>query len=401
MSKGKYFDVDEALGGEETEPKPARKRVSRASPAIRTVTGDKNRPANRLKDMQESAQREIDEAKKVALEAKQEVEKAKRETEFVQEQLKAAEQALENMRSELEDKVDEALKGGAGDGGIKLPMPVTKQEVVFRAMYIDPSKIVVSSENERVQDFLDEVSVKDILPSIRKKGQQVPGMVRPIGNGMYELIFGSRRNKVAEILGNDFFTLVGPVPDADVRELSEEENLRKDISPYEKAKSYQKLLDEGVYENWTQLGAAKGISSSHISRYSQLLQLDSSFIKILPSPSDMNLNYGETVLGLLAKAKEEVLVAVEELLELRKDALEGVAEVLSYKEILKKLKAATRTNIKAPVLKKPVVYKSKSGDSAFKHSILTNGETKFQFENVDQSKIDKLLKVILKELKMS
>ncbi len=111
-----------------------------------------------------------------------------------------------------------------------MTMPVTQQEVVFELQRIDPSKIDVSPENERIQEFLDEISLRDILPSIRKQGQQFPGTVRPKKDGRFELIEGSRRLKAAVLAKKPYLALVGDVPDADVRELSVIENKHQDVS---------------------------------------------------------------------------------------------------------------------------------------------------------------------------
>lgn len=279
----------------------------------------------------------------------------------------------------------------AGGTPIILTMPVTKQEITFELKRIDPSLIDVSPENERIQQFLDEVSLQDILPSIRKHGQQKPGTVRPAEGGRYELIEGSRRLAAVKLAKGEYLALVGSVPDADVRELGVIENKHKDVSPYEKAKAYLRQIENGEYENWTQLGAAKGISSSHIARYRACAQLDEIYVRILPSPSDMPLSYGETIAQLIKKGGADLVKKAQELCDLRQKSVLDKQELPDAEEVLKILKSAVRIKTEEPKTWKPVVYKSKDGNKSVKHSVTNQGATKFELSGLSQDEITSVL----------
>jgi ParB family transcriptional regulator, chromosome partitioning protein len=375
MVNDKYGNIDELLSGSkdtnEAERKP--KRMRRPSPALGVMTGD-----NRLTSVTDGLKAD-----------KQKAERA----------LEEAQQQFEKEKEDLLKVLDEAKKTGADRTQIVLTMPVTKQEVTFKLCRIDPSLIDVSPENERIQGFLDEISLQDILPSIKKHGQQKPGTLRPVSGGRFELIEGSRRLAAVKLENQQYLGLVGEVPDADVRELGIIENKHQDVSPYEKAKAYQRQIEKGEYENWTQLGATKGISSSHIARYRACVEIDEFFVRILPSPSDMPLSYGETIAQLKKKGEGDLRVKAEELLEKRRAALADKLELPDAEEVIRILKSAVRTKSEAPKTWKPVVYKSRDG-KVLKHSVTNKGATKFEITGVDDGQLEKILSFMTATLKV-
>lgn len=370
MDKSKYGNVDSLLSEDTAPQEQLPPRRTRVSPAIGAMTGE--RPTSVTDSLKEEKRR----AEEALAEATRMFEEEKR-----------------NLLSKLEES------SSSSGTPIILTMPVTKQEVTFELKRVDPSLIDVSTENERIQEFLDEISLQDILPSIRKHGQQKPGTIRPKPDGRYELIEGSRRLAAVKIAGSPYLALVGAVPDADVRELGVIENRHQDVSPYEKAKSFERHINSGEFENWTQLGAAKGISSSHISRFRACVQLPEIFVRILPSPSDMPLSYGETISSLLKKDADSLSAKAEELLNLRQEALKTKSELPDAEMIIKLLKSAVRSKTPKPTAKKPIIYKSKDGKVCIKHSLQrNNGSNKFELSGVDEEKLEKIKGFILSTL---
>ncbi|QFT57163.1 ParB/RepB/Spo0J family partition protein [Microbulbifer sp. THAF38] len=375
MAKDKYGNIDEMLSGADTDELVdiTPKRNRRPSPALGVMTGD-NRPTSITDGLKAE---------------KQKAEKA----------LEEAQLNFEKEKADLLQALEEVKNSDSEGAPIVLTMPVTKQEITFELRRIDPSLIDVSPENERIQEFLDEISLQDILPSIKKHSQQKPGTVRPKKDGRFELIEGSRRLASVKLAKQEYLALVGDVPDADVRELSIIENKHQDVSPYEKAKTYQKQIERGEFENWTQLGAAKGISSSHISRFRACVELDEIFVRILPSPSDMPLSYGETIASLRKKGESPLIAKAEELLDLRRAALRDKLELPDVEQVIKLLKGAVRSKVKEPKTWKPVVYKSKDGKT-LKHSVTNKGATKFEITGVDDSQLKKILSFLTTTLKV-
>lgn len=304
----------------------------------------------------------------------------------------------EKEKASLLERLEKAHANGGEGEPVGLKMPVTKQMVTFKLMHIDPKLIDVSPENERIQEFLDETSLSDILPSIKKHGQQQPGMVRPKAGGRFELIEGSRRKACTDITGDKYLAWSGEVPEADVRELSVIENKHKDVSPYEKAVAYKRMIDSGEFDTWAQLAAAKKISTSHVSRFKSCVDLDKLYVRILPSPSDMSLSYGETISALLKKDEKSLRNKANELLKIREENAKNNADPVDVEEILKALKSAVRTKAEAPTHKKPIVYKSQNGKQLLKHAVTNKGATKFELEGVGEKDLEKILQFLKKTM---
>lgn len=399
--KKKYVDADAFLdeldtdvAEEEAESRSAA-RLQKPSPAFSTLSGS-NKVVSGVKLERLKSQEAIE---KVRAEAQEEIQAAKEEALAAKTETEALKAQLETEKQTFVEKLESLESGVGGASVLELTMPVTKQLVTFRLEEIDPKLIDISPENEREQEFLDEVSLRDILPDIKKYGQQKPGTVRPKKGGRFELIEGSRRRKSCEIAGVKFKAFVGDVPDADVRVLSVSENIKKDVSPYEKGVAYKKQIDAAEYENWTQLAAAKGISTSHASRLKALAELPVRFIKILPTPSAMSTKYGEEIGSLMKKDEAALDEKVEELLEMR-DSVSSPKDYPDYEEIVKALKSAVRSKIKKPKQNEPQVYESKCGEYFLKHSVTNKGATKFELDGVSDQQVAKIVKVIGKELKL-
>lgn len=378
MAKDKYGNIDDLLSNSPAEnPRaatPSRRR-SRPSPALGVMSGDR-RPTSITDGL-------------------------KAEKQAAEQALADAHKTFESEKETLLQELEEARSSSGNSSPIVLTMPVTKQEVTFELRRIPPDLIEVSPENERIQGFLDEISLKDILPSIRKHGQQKPGTVRPVEGGKYELIEGSRRLASVKLAGVDYLALVGDVPDADIRELGIIENRHQDVSPYEKAKAYQRQMERGEFENWTQLGAARGISSSHISRYRACAELDEIYVRILPSPSDMPLSYGETIGKLRRKDEDALKQKAEAILNIRLSALaNGAGDMMDVEEILKQLKSAVRSKLEKPTVREPVLYRSDNGKLQVKHSITNKGANKFEISGLDASQLEKLIGFMKSSLKV-
>jgi ParB family chromosome partitioning protein len=379
--KNKYGDVDELLGdaaSEESSTPTRRKRPM--SPALGVMTG-KTKPTRAL-------------------------DKVTAEKEQLAEQLAQEQSEKQSLLKQLEDaKTAAAAAIGAEKGApIVLTMPVTKQQVSFQLLSIDPELVDVSVENERIQGFLDEISLRDILPSIKKQGQQKPGTVRPKGNGRFELIEGSRRLAAVKLAGHQYLALSGEVPDADVRDLSVIENKHRDVSPYEKAKAYQRQIESGEYANWQQLGAAKNISESHTNRFKKAAEMDELFVKILPSPSDMTLAYADDVKRLAAlgeRQRSQLFDEANQILQQRAHSLKMGLEPLDADGVFKRLKSAVRVKaVVAPTKKKPVHYRSKDGKVTLKHSITSSGSIKLELAGVSNKQLEKALGQLKRTLKV-
>ena len=97
----------------------------------------------------------------------------------------------------------------------------------------------------------DEESLGELADSIRQQGVLQPIGVRPIADtGLFEIVFGERRYRASVMAGTDEIpAVVLDITDDAAVEMAVTENLqRKDVTPMEEARAYQKLLEGGRYD---------------------------------------------------------------------------------------------------------------------------------------------------------
>ena len=115
------------------------------------------------------------------------------------------------------------LVGGEQDGAIEVPL------TDLHDFHDHPFRVI------------DDEKMDETVQSIKEYGVLVPGMVRPIPDGGYELISGHRRKHACELAGLKTMPVL-------IRNYSDDESVcimvdsniqREDILPSEKAKAYR------------------------------------------------------------------------------------------------------------------------------------------------------------------
>ena len=123
--------------------------------------------------------------------------------------------------------------------------PVAERNIVSLAL----ADIRPSNFNPR--KHFDEESLGELADSIRQQGVLQPIGVRPIADtGLFEIVFGERRYRASVMAGTDEIpAVVLDITDDAAVEMAVTENLqRKDVTPMEEARAYQKLLEGGRYD---------------------------------------------------------------------------------------------------------------------------------------------------------
>jgi ParB family chromosome partitioning protein len=124
------------------------------------------------------------------------------------------------------------------------------------------------------RSVFDEEKLAELADSIRAQGVVQPVVVRPVGEGEYELIAGERRWRAAQIAGIDNIPSV-------VRDVSDEvsvamaliENIqREDLNPLEEATALRRLIDDFDMTH-QQAADAVGRSRAAVSNLLRLLEL--------------------------------------------------------------------------------------------------------------------------------
>ncbi len=90
----------------------------------------------------------------------------------------------------------------------------------------------------------DDVTLAELARSIREQGLLQPLLVRPVGQGQYEIVAGERRYRAARLAGlTEIPVLIRELTDEDARTLALVENLqREDLNPVDRVDATAQLI---------------------------------------------------------------------------------------------------------------------------------------------------------------
>jgi ParB family chromosome partitioning protein len=156
---------------------------------------------------------------------------------------------------------------------------------------------------------MDEGSLAELAQSIKRQGLMQPVLVRPSGDGVFEIIAGERRVRAAGMAGLDEVpVLVRDVPDEAAAVMSLVENIqREDLNPLEEAQGLQRLIDE-FHLTHDQAAQAVGRSRSAASNLMRLLNLSEPVQRLLMA-GDIEMGHARALLSLAPA--EQILCANE------------------------------------------------------------------------------------------
>jgi ParB family chromosome partitioning protein len=137
----------------------------------------------------------------------------------------------------------------------------------------------VEPHPEQPRRHFDEDALDELAASIAARGVIQPIIVRPQGNGRYQLVAGERRWRAAQKARlHEIPALVRELNDRDVMALALIENLqREDLNPIEEAQAYHRLAEN---EGMSQAEIARLVdkSRSHVANLQRLLSLPDAVI---------------------------------------------------------------------------------------------------------------------------
>ncbi len=118
---------------------------------------------------------------------------------------------------------------------------------VTQIHHIDVERISAAPDQPR--RHFDPDALQDLAASIREHGILQPVLVRPSGDGHFQLVAGERRWRAARIAGlREVPAIVGHIDDEAALEIAIIENLqREDISPLEEAALFERLTTQHGY----------------------------------------------------------------------------------------------------------------------------------------------------------
>lgn len=148
----------------------------------------------------------------------------------------------------------------------------------------------------------DEQSLEELASSIKEHGIIQPLIVNKISDNLYELIAGERRLRAAQKIGlKKVPVIIRSTDESKKLEISLIENIqRKDLNPIERARAYQKLIDEF---NFTQEEIAKKVAKARatVANTLRLLNLPASIQRML---EEERINEGHAKVLLTLKSPE-------------------------------------------------------------------------------------------------
>lgn len=147
---------------------------------------------------------------------------------------------------------------------------------------------------------VDPEALQELADSIKAQGLVQPVVVRPIGQGLYELIAGERRWRATQIAGlHDIPAVIKDIPDQAAAAMSLIENIqREDLNPLEEANALDRLIREfGLTHQQT--AEAVGRSRSAVSNLLRLLELNAE-VKVLLDQRELEMGHARALLALPA-----------------------------------------------------------------------------------------------------
>jgi len=145
---------------------------------------------------------------------------------------------------------------------------------------------------------MHEESLDDLAASIKVQGVIQPVIVRPVGQGRYEIIAGERRWRAAQRAGLDEVpVVVRPVADKAAIAMALIENIqREDLNPLEEATALQRLISEFKLTH-DEAAQAVGRSRAAVSNLLRLLELRAETKKLLEA-GKLEMGHARALLGL-------------------------------------------------------------------------------------------------------
>ncbi len=191
--------------------------------------------------------------------------------------------------------LDQMFGHGPGPGG------------EFGARYAEIPVGLIQPNPRQPRTNFDEVTLDELVHSIREIGLLQPVVVRDVEGGRFELVAGERRLRAAQLAGLDAIpAIIRDTPDdAMLRDALLENLHRADLNPLEEAAAYDQLLrDFGCTQE--ELASRLGRSRPQISNTLRLMKLPPS-VQRRVAAGVLSAGHARALLGLDDVAAQEAL----------------------------------------------------------------------------------------------
>ena len=201
--------------------------------------------------------------------------------------------ALLGSMSDIPVRQTPVAAGEAGDGSLR-NVPV---ERIRRGRH-QPRRIV------------DESALEELAHSVRSRGIVQPIVVRPTGNGGFEIVAGERRWRAAQMAGlHEVPVVVRECSDSEAAAVALIENIqREDLNPIEEAEGYRTLAGEFGLTHQV-LADTVGRSRSSVSNTLRLLELNRD-VRALVEQGELDMGHARALLALSGAEQSETAAEV-------------------------------------------------------------------------------------------
>ncbi len=161
----------------------------------------------------------------------------------------------------------------------------------------------IRPREDQPRKLFDEIALEELTQSIKSKGVIQPIVVRPVENGLYEIIVGERRWRAAQRAGlEEIPTVVKDYDKPDRMAIALIENIqRENLNPLEEAQAIQSLLDEYSMTH-TQVAENIGKSRATVSNLLRLLTLENE-VKAMVNAKLLEMGHARALLGLSGQSQ--------------------------------------------------------------------------------------------------
>ncbi|MGZ3268641.1 MAG: ParB/RepB/Spo0J family partition protein [Croceibacterium sp.] len=148
---------------------------------------------------------------------------------------------------------------------------------------------------EQPRRHFDEDALNELAHSIGKRGVLQPVIVRPLGDGRYQLVAGERRWRAAQKAQlHELPVIIRDLEDHDVMAIALIENIqREDLNPVEEARAYQRLSEDLPP---MAIASLVGKSRSHVVNLQRLLDLPPAVLDHLES-GRLDMGHARALIG--------------------------------------------------------------------------------------------------------
>ncbi|MBV9342319.1 MAG: ParB/RepB/Spo0J family partition protein [Acidobacteria bacterium] len=223
-----------------------------------------------------------------------------------------------------------------------LPQPASLAQAEGERI-ADISLELIDQNPYQTRRSFDSAALNELVESIKANGLAQPIVVRPQGDGRYQLVLGERRCRALKMAGKTTVpAIIRKLGDQQAAETTVIENLqRQDLNCLEQAQAFARLSrDFNLTQE--QIGQRVGVSRESVANYLRLLKLPGAVLDFL---GQGKLGFSEARVLLEAAAYLEA----PEVVKLAEEALERNLTVKELQARVARLKGLTEAGGSEPI----------------------------------------------------